>query len=586
MRTRIKNTANHSASATKIVLSLMTIALALNLTAQTDFTAVGDKSRVITRSTKLGDLPKSRDTTIQIPEVKYYVEPKSVTVKFEIDPIEPAKLKVVEPLTKLYHGYVKGGIGMYAMPYLDAYYNSTRSKTNTWGINYKHHSALDGINNIGNSKFSENYIDGYYKHFLRRHTLSTNLLYHRDILNYYGFNANDTLIPESYRTAPDTIRQGYHAIGFNVVLASNYSDTNKLNHVEHFNYHYLYGIKKLSEHNFKVGTTLNKYLPGEGINALVNIGVDINTINQPNLMPIDTVGIVLPEANTTYQTTGIISIVPHVVRSKGKILFKGGFGVNIDIADENRFFFFPEVELSANLFNNVFVPYAGATGGVKRNSFNALRLENPFLLNNIQLKNSADRINAFAGIRGGISARWTFNTSFRYQNIDQMALFVNDTAYSYQNAFTVLYDNVQKMTISGQLGYQANDKLTIFAKGEYFINKTENQEFAWLLPNFNISLNGIYDLADKIVVRANVFVVGQRKTFTYFAKDDLVANNKGQYVYTLKPYVDANLGIEYRYNKRLSAFLNLNNIATVKYQKWTNFPVQSFNLMGGFTFSL
>jgi hypothetical protein len=585
MKSNLKYTVDLNSILAKTSMSLLALMSTLMGVTQNDFTAVGDKSRVITRSSKLSDLPKSRDTTIQIPEVKYYIEPKSVTIKFDIEPIEPAKLKVVEPLEKLYHGYVKGGIGMYAMPYMDAYYNSTRSKKNTWGVNYKHHSALDGINDIGSSKFSENYLDGYYKHFLKRHTLATKLYYHRDILNYYGFSTLDTLIPETYRLNPDTLRQGYHNIGFNVTLASNYADTNKLNHVEHFNYHYLYGIKKLSEHNFEVGTTLNKYLPGEGINALVTFGVDINTINQPNLTPIDTVGVVLPEPNTLYQTTGIIRLVPHVIRSKGKVLFKGGFGVNIDIADENRFFFFPEVELSANLFNNVFVPYAGATGGVKRNSYNSMRLENPFLLNNIPLRNSADRINAYAGIRGGISARWTFNTSFRFQNVDAMPLFVNDTAYSYQNAFTVIYDNVKRMTVTGQLGFQANHKFTLFAKGEYFINKTENQEFAWLMPNFNVSLNGIYDLADKIVVRANIYVIGQRKTFSYFAKDDLVANTKGQYVYTLKPYVDANLGIEYRYNKRLSAFLNLNNIATVKYQKWTNFPVQSFNLMGGFTFS-
>ena len=568
-----------------LLLSLSCIGWSLNAAAQNDFTAVGDKSRVITKSVKISDLPKSRDTTIQIPEVKYYIEPKYVPVTFEIDPIEPAKLKIVEPLEKLYHGYVKGGIGMYAMPFFDGYYNSTRSKTNTWGVNYKHHSALDGINDIGNSKFSENYVDGYYKHFLKRHTISTNVYYHRDIFNYYGFSLNDTLIPLAYRESKDTARQGYHNVGFDVTLASNYSDTNKLNHVEQFKYHYLFGIKKLSEHNFVVGTTLNKYLPGEGVNALVSFAVDINTINQPNLTPIDTVGVVLPEPNTLYQTTGIIRLVPHVIKSKGKYLFKGGFGVNIDIADENRFYFFPEVEGSANWFNNVFIPYIGFTGGVKRNSFNSLRLENPFILNNVQMRNSAERINAYGGIRGGISARWTFNTSFRFQNTDATPLFVNDTAYSYQNAFTIIYDNVKKMTISGQLGYQANDKLTLFAKGEYFINKTETQEFAWLLPNFYVSLNGIYDLADKFVVRANVYVMGQRKTFTYLPKDELVANAAGQYVYTLKPFVDANLGIEYRYNKRLSAFLNLNNIATVKYQKWTNVPVQSFNLMGGFTFS-
>ncbi len=556
-----------------------------SLWGQTDFTAVGDKSRVIMQSSKIDDLPKSRDTTIHIPPVKYYIEPKFVPVQFEVEPIEAAKLKVVEPLEKLYRGYIKGGVGMYAMPFFDGYYNSLRSKNNSWGVNYKHHSALTGINDVGSSKFSENYLNGFYKHFFKRYTLTSTMYYHRDFYNYYGFRLNDTLIPTTYRENPDSIRQGYHNVGFEVVLASNYADTNKLNHVERIRYHYLYGIQQLSEHNFVVGTTLNKYLPGEGINALLDVGVDINTIKQPELRPLDTTGVAWPIGNEGYQTTGIVRFVPHVVRSKGKILFKGGFGVNIDMADENKFYFFPEVELSANLFNNVFVPYAGATGGVKRNSFNAMRQENPFILTNIPLQNSADRINAYAGFRGGLSSKWTFNTLFRFQQVDFMPLFFNDTVYSYQNAFAVVYDRVNRSTISGQLGYQTKDKFTFFAKGEYYINKTENQEFAWLMPNFYLSLNGIYDMADKIVVRANVYVVGQRKTFSLLPIEGGELNADGQYVYNLKPIVDANLGVEYRYNKRLSAFLNLNNIATVKYQKWTNYPVQSFNLMGGFTFS-
>jgi hypothetical protein len=555
------------------------------LLGQTDFTAVGDKSRVITHSAKMEDLPKSRDTTIQIPPVKYYIEPKFVPVQFETEPIEAAKLKVVEPLEKLYRGYVKGGVGMYAMPFFDGYYNSLRNKNNSWGINYKHHSALTGIKEVGSSKFSENYINGHYKHFFKRYTLTNNLYYHRDFFNYYGFKLNDTLIPQAYRENPDTIRQGYHNVGFEVVLASNYADTNKLNHIERIRYHYLYGIEQLSEHNILVNSTLNKYLPGEGINALLDFGVDVNTIKQPELKPLDTSGVALPIGNEGYQTTGIIRFVPHVVRSKGKILFKGGFGVNIDIAEENKFYFFPEVELSANLFKNVFVPYAGATGGVKRNSFNIMRQDNPFILTNIQLQNSADRINAYAGFRGGLSAKWTFNTLFRFQQTDLMPLFFNDTIYSYQNAFGVMYDRVNRSTISGQLGYQTKDKFTFFAKGEYYINKAENQEFAWLMPNFYFSLNGIYDMADKIMVRANVYVMGQRKTFSLLPVEDVIPNDAGQYVFNLKPFVDANLGIEYRYNKRMSAFLNLNNIATVKYQKWTNYPVQSFNLMGGFTFS-
>jgi hypothetical protein len=44
---------------------------------------------------------------------------------------------------------------------------------------------------------------------------------------------------------------------------------------------------------------------------------------------------------------------------------------------------------------------------------------------------------------------------------------------------------------------------------------------------------------------------------------------------------DANLGLEYRYNKRLSAFIQLNNLASQGYMRWYNYPVQRFQFMGG-----
>jgi hypothetical protein len=45
-----------------------------------------------------------------------------------------------------------------------------------------------------------------------------------------------------------------------------------------------------------------------------------------------------------------------------------------------------------------------------------------------------------------------------------------------------------------------------------------------------------------------------------------------------------NLGVEYRYNKRISGFIKLNNIAAQRYQKWYNYPVQGFQGMVGATF--
>jgi len=37
------------------------------------------------------------------------------------------------------------------------------------------------------------------------------------------------------------------------------------------------------------------------------------------------------------------------------------------------------------------------------------------------------------------------------------------------------------------------------------------------------------------------------------------------------------------YNKRISAFLQVNNFASQRYMRWYNYPVQIFQVMGGVT---
>jgi hypothetical protein len=52
-------------------------------------------------------------------------------------------------------------------------------------------------------------------------------------------------------------------------------------------------------------------------------------------------------------------------------------------------------------------------------------------------------------------------------------------------------------------------------------------------------------------------------------------------IHKLKPIVDANLGVEYRYSKKLSAFAHLNNLGFKSYERWNNYPTQAFSFLVG-----
>jgi len=53
----------------------------------------------------------------------------------------------------------------------------------------------------------------------------------------------------------------------------------------------------------------------------------------------------------------------------------------------------------------------------------------------------------------------------------------------------------------------------------------------------------------------------------------------------LKGIFDANIGLEYRYTKKLGFFLNFNNIANYRYYRYNNYPTQRLGFMGGLSYS-
>ena len=180
-----------------------------------------------------------------------------------------------------------------------------------------------------------------------------------------------------------------------------------------------------------------------------------------------------------------------------------------------------------------------------------------------------------------------------------MYFFTPDTLSSFGNKFQLKYDNLSQTTFMGEVTYQESERLKISAKGEYFIYKPLTISHAWQKPSFLFTVSAFMDLFDKIVLKSDLFLVG-RRTVTAFneptVNNNIVLNESGEiefinstgddlFVFNLKPFLDMNISAEYRYNKKISGFIQFNNFTAKKYQYWTNFPVQSLNVLGGVTIS-
>ncbi|NCP46589.1 MAG: hypothetical protein GW818_09280, partial [Flavobacteriales bacterium] len=171
------------------------------------------------------------------------------------------------------------------------------------------------------------------------------------------------------------------------------------------------------------------------------------------------------------------------------------------------------------------------------------------------------------------------------QKIDNQPLYVKEMNTILQNKFAVIYDEIDFFVVNVELTYQQLEKLKFILTTDYYAYNAKNELEVWHKPQYKSMLSGIYDLEDKIIVRVDFFVLGKQ----YAKVMETITTTEGTITRPtskkLGGVFDANIGFEYRYTKKLSAFVNFNNFFTVRYQRYQDYPMQQFNVMGGLTYS-
>jgi outer membrane receptor protein involved in Fe transport len=237
---------------------------------------------------------------------------------------------------------------------------------------------------------------------------------------------------------------------------------------------------------------------------------------------------------------------------------------------------YPDLLARYHIAEDIVMFYAGIDGNETFNSYKVLSDVNPFVQDTMKLHYTYTAYHVFGGITGSITPKLTYNASVAQSMINDMPLFITDTLEPLRNRFTVVYDNVKVSNLHGDLDYKWRNKLSIILAGDYNIYNPTNQLKAWYNPALKVSATGKYTLNDKYILKAEFFVVGSQYA------PDLV--NGVMMAKTLAGYPDLNLGIDYKYNKVFTAFLDLNNIANVAYYSWDNYEMQRFNLLIGIRF--
>lgn len=573
MKSQLKNIVITSISKMKKILIQITVLFLIGINSITllaqgnlkdeQINITGDYNPTINEATKISSQPSINDSTKRKEVPNYNFITKLYPTNYVAEQILPAKIKS-EALPKLHRAYAKIGGGNYSTALGELYIGSLRSKQSMYSVHYKHLSSSATLKDLGYSGFSNNHLSLSGKNYQDAYTLKGNIEYKRDVVHYYGYDAANII-----KTRSD-IRQRFNTIGINGSIESPVKDSSQINYLADIGYYNLSDYYKAQENNVSLSGYISKYHLKELFR--LNIHADY----YKNLSKADTVANVIVKAN------------PQVLSRGNKWQLKAGLRIALESQTDavSKAHFYPDVDFNYNIIDHILVPFIGVTGDLKRNTYRNMSTINQFISDTALLLNTNNRLKAYGGFRGSISKDISFNSYFAYSRTNNMALFVNtedDSPFNPDNKFLLAYDTAEIYNVHGEIAWQQSEKLRFIARGDYFKYNMSQQQYAWHMPNVEITLTAQYNLRDKIIAKADVFYLGERYAQkSYFP---------GLPIYTephavkLPAIYDFNLGIEYRYTNRLSAFVNFNNITSYRYQRWYQYPTQRINILGGLTYS-
>lgn len=537
-----------------------------------EITVVAPFNPIIPDAFKISSNPAITDTLASIPQMTYSVAPRLAEVRPVIEPLPAVKL-VAEPISKLYRNYIRGGGGNYSSIYGELFMSNLRSKKYLSSVHLKHLSSAGEIKDYGPAANSRQEAEINGTRYFDEHALAGKIYYNRDGLHLYGYKPSD--YPDTVIEKED-VQQRYHTAGATLNYSSTFKDQDNLNHSIGLSYYYMGGLHEMKENNVQVNATLDKRYDLLKLEKeqVLGITASYNFLNQHNAM-----------GSTN---SSILLINPFIKAEYNEYSFMAGF--RLYVASDTlttKGHIYPVAEAKLELIPDALKLFAGISGGMERTSLQNTTQQNLFISPVMPWDFVYNKFNIYGGFLSNITSSVNFNGSIASNTYDNYPFFITDTSSYLLNTFTLVYDHMSTVKIKGEVEFIKTARLRLALNGTYSHYKT-NQEHAWYKPSYEFEFNGRYDMQSKIAVTMKAVVTGPVWAAVPVADPLIDGIGPQPYIFEsqkLKGWADINLGLEYRFTKALSAWLNFNNLTNSKYYRWNNYRSYGINVLGGVSYT-
>lgn len=596
----------------KYILLLFLIGSATIVFAQRDTTLTQEVEVVkaykpsISDANKINEMPKTNEEKPQKPTFNYSIFSQPVYNTFSVNTLKAA-IFADKPKENTGFGLVRAGVGNYNKPYGELFFNSKNTRNTIFGLHGRHLSShgklkLEGGDRV-KAPFSENEAEMFIKHFFRSSILSVNLDFDHNGFNYYGY-PKDSIPTILKQNGQDITLQGTKQAFSKGGLNINLVNTNKSNRDASFDFNFLYqyfGTKTdQREHFGEFMADMKKPLDtGTGMLKAGITFVQSEQIFNKNLQAIGQSQQIWLTAQPAYYIGKDVANI--TLGLKTWYVLDNETDAVAKIAPNIRANFAPVKEI-INIF-------AGVDGNYINNHYSKIAYENPFVDPTHDVINSFEKLHFYGGFDGKFATKTNFKISADYSKINDQPLYYL-LSYIYpmsgsvtntpdptivENDFSVFYDNMDLLKFNLEIFHASSEKINLLLSGNYYVYTMDREEKAWNMPNWDAKMSLSYNITEQLSVATDLYLIGQREAFVLDINEfypgpmkfneltELTTATRKSYI--LDTAFDLNFNTTYKITQQFSIFGQLNNFGFQKYQRWLGYPVQSFNLLGGLSYS-
>jgi hypothetical protein len=489
------------------------------------------------------------DTT-RIP-LTYNIPSQNLFFSYQPIAIKPLALSIDTGFHWENNKFIKAGLGNYSTPYIETGMAFGDGQNSTIRLDGKYISSKG---NLPFQQYSQLHIGmlGIFN-TAKDNEITARVFLDNSLQYKYGYQ------PDTLKFTKDQLEQQFNNVGIELGLRNKAPTDFGITYHPQIHLNYFSDNKNAQELDFVGKAALNKAF-GRLVAFDISATADITKLNVP-LIP-----------NPLNITNNLFYINPTIQFHTPDVKLYAGIQPSWD---NQVFSMLPNFTAEAKIKDEKFIFQAGWVGYYNKNTYQSLSAFNPWIDEPTQLQNTKVQ-EEYAGFKGSAGKHLTYNARISFLQINNQALFVNDTAKLNNQSFKVLYEpQLQGLRLHGEIGYSDHEKLSMIAALTFtqYTNEAKYNKPYGLLP---LELTGTlrYKILKDLHLKSDIFFWDG-------------ANYQTNHLQSQKSpaALDFNLGAEFTVLPKLNLWLQFNNLLNSHYQRWNQYDVLGFNVLGGVVYS-